>query len=867
MSEALTDADGSFELAATPTEILRLAVLAAGFAPYEDDDLTGDFAADSTLRTIALVQGAQIAGRVVDFDGAPVVGAELRLLRNERGPTQDAALLAPAPLATSDAAGTFTIDRLACGPWSIEVTAAGHPSGYFHGRAERPGERRSGLEFALERGADIEGRVTGAPSFVLERVRVQARLSPLGQDDALEAPGLRRTPMAAVDGEGRFALTGLLAGREYELQAFERQYDNAPSALAGALVRSESARASAGERGVLLAYTTGAGLSFRVLNGRTGAPLSEFVVHYGDALQRPLLDFDGTPLSVHPGGRVFLEDLGTFDEEDRLQLTIQAAGFAQRELRDIALVPGAELSLGDILLEPVPTLRVTVLDAADRSPVAGASVSLSPQRDDPFAASERRFKHAIAAQWGEASLQSGNPDLAEVQRTDSAGVAVLTAPALGPCVLRVESPHHAVLEVEGIEVSPSEPLLDYEALLVAGGSVLVEAFDEHGEPLRNVRIERRPPAERDAARMPLPPGTGRRHVTDPSGRVLIDRLEAGRHGFRLERRSISPTLLSGSSMIVDFEQPGTGGWVEVDVVDGETATVAVHAPATGELTGQVTESGRPLIGARLALHPGDASSPAAASTTSIGEGTYRFPPLEVGSYLLRITHPDRLSAHEEQLLLSPGDNRLDLDLPVTEIRGVVRNASGAALPGMRVAVFEGGFVPGSLSNLTIRALPGRTGPERYLMEQEGVPAVERVTTEADGSYVLRGVPTDTPLTVVAWGGQYLAGTAGPVEVARDVVCGDVDLELVVGGTLFVSVANPDGSAPRRYIAEATRRGTQGQDRRVDSIVNGSVALGGLAQGTWDLRVLPQGPGNPDDDLQARAEVTAGETTRLDLRFP
>ena len=114
-------------------------------------------------------------------------------------------------------------------------------------------------------------------------------------------------------------------------------------------------------------------------------------VEAGTGWAMPLRDEDGRPRTFFPDGLVRVGDLRPGSDDERIQLVVRATGYREFRRDDIALVAGQEIDLGPIHLEPVPVVRVTVLDAHTGAPVPGALVML----DEEQPANELRFTSTI----------------------------------------------------------------------------------------------------------------------------------------------------------------------------------------------------------------------------------------------------------------------------------------------------------------------------------------------------------------------------------------------------------------------------------------------------------------------------------------
>ena len=163
----------------------------------------------------------QIAGRVAEAEsGRPVTDFEVRYRPDAqggmrfmfaggpggRGPDQ------PRSFVSDD--GSFVLEEVPAGRWTVEVSAEGFQAGTASGVTVEEGGRVEGVEIALSKGGTIQGQVVeaqgGAP---VPEATVRAELSGGGG-------GPRRMPRfmgggddeVMTDAEGRFELSGLAPG-------------------------------------------------------------------------------------------------------------------------------------------------------------------------------------------------------------------------------------------------------------------------------------------------------------------------------------------------------------------------------------------------------------------------------------------------------------------------------------------------------------------------------------------------------------------------------------------------------------------------------------------------------------------------------
>jgi hypothetical protein len=261
----------------------------------------------------------------------------------------------------------------------------------------------NGTEAVETARAVIEGSVRG-PRERLADLEVLA--TPLG------AGGTPR--VAALDGEGRFALAALEPRRRYDLRAI-------PVGRASeARARSQPLEVVAGTLGVELVLVPEGGLRFQVVDAQDGAAIQELEVRFGRGFLRPLVDADGKRKETFPNGRVHLAELFEARAGEPLELEVHARGYRTERRSDLFVPRGGELDLGTLRLTRVPRLVVTVLDEHTDAPIPGALVRLA----------------AEAAELAELP-QAGVFDPYQA-RTDAQGRVRLTSLACSEAALRVQ---------------------------------------------------------------------------------------------------------------------------------------------------------------------------------------------------------------------------------------------------------------------------------------------------------------------------------------------------------------------------------------------------------------------------------------------
>ena len=865
--EERTDGEGRFRFEGVAADALRVAVRASGFAPYDAVDVP--MPSSARLADIVLEPGVRLAGRVVDASGRPVSG--VRVLRG--GATSGFVFGgARVQVAATAADGSFEVDVLAAGPWSLRFESDSHPDARLSGRTERAGERVEGLLVQLAEGAAIRGRVSGALPEGRDLGELRVSASPR-RDDADEPLEARRAEVAA---DGSFAVLGARAGQRYVLRAVrpDGSLDGIPLEFLPGL--SAPVEAMAGDSGVVLVLSPECALAFQVVDGATGEPLEEFTVNAGTDWRRPLDDESGRPRTRHPGGVVRVGDLRPRSSGERASLSIEAVGYLPYEAEGLRLTPGIDTELGTIALEPAPLLGVRVVDDVTGAPIEGADVLLAVvEPPEPGPSGEvRRTIRASASLGGGGDFAS---DLLEGEtrtaKTDADGRARLTAFAGQDVRIRARASRYApwVGQVYRAAAGAEER----EVRMTRGGTVVVHLFDAAGEPQAGERVDHRPVV--DGAPVPefrSPP------LTNEAGEARFEHLAHGRHRFRRAAGSSGGVFSSGGNtfaLVIDGEDAGDEGWVEVEVAEGGLHDVEIHLPLALALHGRLTEGGEPLADAQLALNerrdgaPGMPDLPmfggGGPRVTSDADGYWRFDEVEPGEYTLRISHPGRAMPSEVELTVIDTDLQRDVDLDVAVLEGRVLDAAGEPLAGVEVWP-ERVRPEGSRTAVRVMAFAGAGGGSMITLDS-GAGGGARATTDADGRYVLRGVLPGVELEVRGRGEGLQPGRSEPVRVGPDERRSGVDLTLQSAGWIEVEAVYGDGSPAANLLVSASYEGELDGEPPPPILLDetGKGRLEGLAPGSWRLSARSIGPGGEEPPAELVVDVTAGVATPARLTAP
>jgi len=872
-----TDREGRFRVATGMRGDLRFAVRSPGFAPLrtprkvDGPDLV-------ELEDFVLERSVVLSGHVVDQAGNGIGGVAIDAVAPSSGSGLMVTFMSDSedPLAVSGPGGAFEVNELGAGPYRLNLTHEDHPSLVVDGSVPRPGQSESGLRLVMEDGHRISGSVLGLEPGQSGQFKVRAR--PLRGGDFDPELGMIPPRLADLAADGAFELRGLREG-EYRLHAV-KSLEEYPVFGSGA---SAATLASTGDRGVQIQLREPTGLTLRVLDAETGQPIEDFTVEAGLFWLQSLRGEDGEVLEHFPGGVASFPELPVDQGESRTRVKVEADGYESFVKADIELAPGEVVDLGTIRLASVPMVTVRVVEASSGEPVKGARVELQ-ERDPAPAPGERRLSMSVVG--GDLALAGGRDSSSA--RTDEQGVAVLSS--LPGKFAQLSVRHRGFAEYR------SEPRLlpetggqEFEVRLSPGGAVTVLVLDAGGEPKKGVRVRQKLVGAEEGP-LVIGMGSGSRS-SDSEGIVEFDHLLPGTHNFSIQGGGPGGMVLDGGTQIVmaGFGAGGGDEGVDVAVTEGSHTEITLRTRAEGRVVGEVTERGEPLVGATLTFEEvaGGGASEVARMMPSFGgggpsgrtdsEGAFSVEGLKVGDYEVRIDHPSRVMTSTFELSVREGENRESWDLPLAILEGRVVDSEGEPAVGVRVKPkrYE---EPGAPRGLVVASLVVADGGGGAMSFTSGGAAAQRVETDEDGRYLLRGVEPDVDLVVEVTSERFQKAESAPVTCGPDQTRRDVDVEVFEAGSVEAVVRNADGTpagfclVELDYLDEAEpmpdpERGFVGD--------TGQTRLDSLRPGRWrasarSVGMLPEtGPGGeePPRTETVEFEVVAGEVTGITLRFP
>jgi len=876
--EALTDAEGVFVLRNVEACSAALAIRAAGCSPLSRDQVPIPEHESYDLGTFELELGVEVSGQVVGPKGRGVEGVlVLSAVSPDAGSLRLDLPGHGVPLTRTDADGGFVVGCLATGSWHLLFDHPDYRVAERTGVTEPAGSSERGVRISLEEGLSIEGRVEGIEGSAEAPLRVTARRDreqPSGAADDVVGAEKHRPRHGEVLGDGSFAVRGLAPGVRYKLRLERRRTAGDGEDPGGSPERWSSVRGvedvaeMAGARDVLLSHRAEAKVTLSVVDARTGRPVERFLLTVsgrrlgGSGI---LKGDDDEPRRSFPGGEAASGGLRPSEQGTAVSVRVLADGYEELERSGSMLWPGRTLELGRVELQPAATVAVVVLDEASGQPIAGARV-LAARSADAQALEE----------WAGRWKRRRPLGVSEVRDAvcDERGRAAVTLWSGSVC--QVEGVAAGYLRGEARQSIPPHGE-ELELRLSRGATATVRVTDGDGRPVAGMPVEHTEVGAEASRR-----GRGRMisvgyvgggepdEQTNDAGVIVFGDLPAGLHRFRaVERRN--PWGGSGES---------AGGEAEGELVlaGGGVGELELRVPTRGGFIARILESGGPLSGGLVRLSPiaeaggddenaflrfgGGQEDPLTRVTDHAGRVS--FDHLKVGSYELRISHPERRMTVTHEALVVRDPLEQVIEIGNATIAGRVLDPEGLPIEGVSITVasterrrdYDGG-------DYRVRITEDAEGDPDWDFEQVKQWAIR---SDRNGEYVLRGVLPGEELRVSARD-PYVRGEtrrAGPL--GTDEYLAGFDFRLEPAGVLSVAVSSFSPGDSRRVEVRAERIGEDGKglDGRTEQVRawRPEVTLSSIPPGRWRVRLVVDRAEEALRELEV--EVPPRQTVRIEL---
>lgn len=341
------DDQGRFRVSAAPFSSTRLQVESAGYPPDFSDLIA---LRDKAVEGVEIVLWSPIAvsGVVVDPEGKPVSGAEVRYVRlvmmTQYGFFDESPVEARSH---TNAQGEF---RLAAVPHDSDLSVAARKEGYAESDPTsvplKDGETEARVRLTLNPILSISGRTVDSDGEPVEGVHLNVSPQTAGSFNHADATS---------DGDGRFTLPGLGPGT-YVVNASHPDHGH---------TQIQNVAAGKGDVEVVMEKALRITLVGKVIDGKTEKPIADFNV-MGLYSEPPRKDPD------RPG--VFIaEDI---DPNSVRDFVVSAPGYVDHRVDHIPFLPGKDVIETTIRMSRGAAIAGRVVGKRDGAPLAGVRVLL-----------------------------------------------------------------------------------------------------------------------------------------------------------------------------------------------------------------------------------------------------------------------------------------------------------------------------------------------------------------------------------------------------------------------------------------------------------------------------------------------------------
>ena len=304
------------------------------------------------------------------------------------------------------------------------------------------------------------------------------------------------------------------------------------------------------------------------------------------------------------------------------------------------------------------------------------------------------------------------------------------------------------------------------------------------------------------------------------------------------------------------------------------------AKSLGRVSGRVFLGGRPLAGAEIDFTSvegddennwrfGRGQNGKTDDETDV-DGAYSVPNLRYGDYIATVTHPSLSMGHPVELEVARPDMALDVQIPITGIRGRVVDDRGRPVPGVTLSIRS-----------TSESDEERAANEfrrRFFNQGRN----DDTKTLDDGSFEFQGVPADQSLRVRVDSKTWFGPSSKAVKVAPDEVYEGLELKVIEAAAVQVALELPGnqrwGGAQVRAIPQDVKvpEGFPGASEESDYSWGGQDAeLNGLPPGRWKIvgtynranfRNNDNGEEPEKIEREQLIDLRAGERAEIELNF-
>ncbi|WP_431795584.1 carboxypeptidase regulatory-like domain-containing protein [Microbacterium enclense] len=723
--------------------------------------------------------------------------------------------------ANVDEDGTYTIGSLPAGPIVLQFTAtsdSGLLDEWFNDKRDfatadaitlAPGEKRTGVDAGLAKGATINGRVSVPSGVTIADWTIRVSAVSAGRDWGKSA---------YVSSDGTYRLSGLDAG-DYRLQfdadsttgLLDEWYNNATGFDSARVV---TVAAGAARAGVNVTLARGASISGR-LSVPSGSSPTDVTVQVSDATQETVgyanVASDGT-YSVRglPSGSL------------RVHFTAMSPSTLQSEWWDdkpdfasatpVVLTAGQARNGVDATLAPGASISGRITAPAGYA-VAGGSVEVHTSEFGPSV-------------WGNIAAD---------------GSFSVTGLPAGTYRVKFQPPWNSALlpewyddasryaDASPITLTTGQTRAGVNAAFALGGTITGTVTVPAGTPRGSNGTTLRVSASLDSG------GSGSYFSAEvaPDGSYALRGLPAGQYRVSFQ----SPDAWG---LIDEYYDDATGYYdaTLVPVASGQTVSgINAALAAGGSISGRVTlPSGVKVDSMQYRV---TAYGPQMSYVDSIGinsDGTYALRGLPAGTYRLEFSTPsDSVVLPEwytdksqfwsaDSLTLSAGQSLVNVDAVLDKagaVKGFVRDAAGAAVADAQVSLYA------------------RSGS---VWEWQ-----ESVIADSTGAYVFTGLspatytlgftpPAGSAMLPEWWNDSPDKSTATGIGLTAGQVRGSLVATLATGGTVTGAVRSADGSPlADAEIRVSSRAGLTLASGRTDAA--GAYVVAGLPAGDAAVAVV------------------------------